>query len=308
MTFPNLIIAGAPKCGTSSLFKWLADHPEACGSTVKETFYLMDEGHPLLRKHSNFHRHGLEGYRAHFNRNGSAACRILFEATTHYLYQRTALDVLSSLPVPPQIVFVLRKPSERVYSSFQYSKNNLANVRRDLSFSRFVEEAQRDPASPLITECAGESAYVLRNDIGYSRYIEYISAWITRFGRQRVHVLLFEELKKEPRAFMRDLAQRLGIDPAFYDGYDFPRKNETIHVRHPALHRSARRLNELFARAGGEGLKSVMKNVYLKAQSDRSRQGKTAEDRQTIAELDRGFQPYNQRLADELGLDLSAWN
>jgi hypothetical protein len=308
MKFPNLIIAGAPKCGTSSLFKWLADHPEACGSTVKETFYLMDEGHPLLRKNSNFHRHGLEGYRAHFNRTDASACRILFEATTHYLYQRTALDVLSSLPVPPQIVFVLRKPSERVYSSFQYSKNNLANVKRDLSFSQFVEEVQKDPASLLINEYAGESAYVLRNDIGYSRYIEYISAWVARFGRERVHVLLFEELKKAPRAFMQDLARHLSLEPDFYEGYDFPRKNETIHIRHPALHRSARRLNGLFARAGGEGLKSVMKNVYLKAQSDQSRQGKTVEDRRIIAELDREFQPYNQRLADELGLDLSAWN
>lgn len=308
MKLPNLVIGGAPKCGTSSLFKWLADHPEACGSKVKETFYLMDQGHPLLRKNSNFHRHGLEGYRAHFDRDGSPGCRILFEATTHYLYQRTALDVLSSLPEPPQIVFVLRKPSERVYSSFQYSKNNLGNVRRDLSFSRFVEELKRDPLSRAIDECAGESAYVLRRDIEYSRYIEYVSAWVTRFGRERVHVLLFEELKQEPRAFMQDLARRLRIDPTFYDRYDFPRRNETIHVRHPALHRRVRRLNGLLAGAEVAGLKSMMKSVYLKAQSGRTARGKGAADRQTLAELDQEFQPYNQRLADELGLDLSTWN
>jgi hypothetical protein len=54
MSLPNLVIAGAPKCGTSSLFYWLADHPQACGSTVKETFYLMDEEHPLRRKRKVF--------------------------------------------------------------------------------------------------------------------------------------------------------------------------------------------------------------------------------------------------------------
>jgi hypothetical protein len=305
MTLPNLVIAGAPKCGTSSLFKWLADHPETCGSAVKETFYLMDEGHPLLRKDSNFHRHGLEGYRAHFGGNGSRGCRIHFEATTHYLYQRTALEVLSALPEPPQIVFVLRKPSERVYSSFQYSKNNLANVRRGLSFSSFVDEVRRDPASPLIDEYAGESAYVLRNDIRYSRYVEYLPAWVARFGRGRVHVLLFEEMKRGARAFMQDLARRIGIDPAFYDSYDFPVRNETINIRHTSLHRRVRKLDRLVPRGP---LRGLMKSVYLKTQSAPKGGEKTPEDRRALTELEREFRPYNRRLAEGLGLDLSSWN
>jgi Sulfotransferase domain len=305
MTLPNLIIAGAPKCGTSSLFKWLADHPETCGAGVKETFYLMDEGHPLLRKDSNFHRHGLEGYRAHFGGNGSGHARIHFEATTHYLYQRTALEVLSALPEPPQIVFVLRKPSERVYSSFQYSKNNLANVRRELSFSRFVDEVRRDPASPLIDEYAGASAYVLRNDIRYSRYVEYLPAWAARFGRGRVHVLLFEEMKRGARAFMRDLARRVRIDPTFYDAYDFPVRNETINIRHASLHRRVRKLDGLVPRGP---LRGLMKSVYLKAQAAGTGGEKTPADRRALTELEREFRPYNQRLAEGFGLDLSSWN
>jgi len=39
---PNLVIAGAPRCGTTSLFSWLKDHPQVGAATVKETFYLMD--------------------------------------------------------------------------------------------------------------------------------------------------------------------------------------------------------------------------------------------------------------------------
>ncbi|HKQ53076.1 MAG TPA: sulfotransferase domain-containing protein [Pyrinomonadaceae bacterium] len=304
MTLPKLVVAGAPKCGTSSLFKWLADHPETCGSNVKETFYLMDEGHPLLRKDSNFHRHGLAGYRAHF-RNGTESRRVHFEATTHYLYQRTALEVLSALPEPPHVVFVLRKPSERVYSSFQYSKHNLANVRPDFTFARFVDEVRRDPASPLIDECAGASAYVLRNDIRYSRYVEYLPAWVARFGRRRVHVLLFEEMKRDARAFMQDLARRIDIDPAFYDAYDSPLRNETINIRHASLHRRARRLNGLVPRGP---LKGLVKSLYLKAQSAPQAAGKSSEDRRALTELEHEFQPYNQRLAERLGLDLSSWD
>jgi hypothetical protein len=213
--------------------------------------------------------------------------------------------VLSGLPVPPQIVFVLRKPSERVYSSFQYSKNNLANVRRDLSFSSFVDVLRRDPDSPLIDEYAGESAYVLRNDIRYSCYIEYLSAWIARFGSERVHVLLFEEMKRNPRAFMQDLARRVHIDPAFYDSYGFPVMNETVNIKHGPVHRRVRKLNELVPRWP---MKSLMKSIYLKSQSAGTVNEKTSEDRRALTRLEQEFQPYNQRLAEGLGLDLSAWS
>lgn len=303
MTLPNLVIAGAPKCGTSSLYRWLADHPEACGSRVKETFYLMDEGHPLLRRGSNFHTRGLGGY-AEFFGGCNGAGRVVFEATTHYMYQRTPLEVLSKLNATPRVVFLLRKPSERVYSSFRYSQNNLANVRADLTFARFVELSKADAGGDVWEEAAGASAFVLRNDIRYSRYVEYIRPWVERFGRERVHVLLFEDLKSNPRAFMENFAAHVGIDSSFYDAYDFPLKNETFGVRYPSLHRGVRKLNELVP---ARGLKVALKKVYVKAQSAGSNGARTPEDARALEELEREFLPFNRRLADELGLDLSAW-
>lgn len=303
MTLPNLVVAGAPKCGTSSLYRWLADHPRACGSKVKETFYLMDEGHPLLRKGSNFHTRGLEGYAEFFN-DCDGRARVVFEATTHYMYQRTAIEVLSKLPTKPQVVFMLRKPSERVYSSFRYSQNNLANVRRDLTFARFVELSKENGNGVALEDATGASSFVLRNDIGFSRYVEHVSPWIERFGRERVHVLLFEDLKENPRAFMKDFTARVRLDSSFYDTYDFPLKNETFGVRYPSLHRGVRKLNELVP---GVGLKGALKKVYVKAQSGGSENGKTPEDAHALEELEREFRPFNQRLADELGLNLSAW-
>jgi hypothetical protein len=303
LTLPNLVIAGAPKCGTSSLYRWLADHPQACGSRVKETFYLMDEGHPLLRAGSNFHARGLAGYEEFFS-DCDAGARVVFEATTHYIYQRTALEALSKLSPQPHIVFVLRKPSERVYSSFRYSQNNLANVRRDLTFARFVELSKEDEGGAALREAAGASAYVLRNDVRYSRYVEHIRPWVESFGRGRVHVLLFEGLKSDPRAFMKGFAARVRIDPSFYDAYDFPLKNETFGVRYRSLHRGVRRLNELVP-AGG--LKGALKKVYVKAQSGGQENGKSPEDARALEELEREFRPFNRRLAEEFSLDLSAW-
>ena len=41
---PNVIIAGAPKCGTSSLYFWLSAHPEVKASMVKNDVVIIDVG------------------------------------------------------------------------------------------------------------------------------------------------------------------------------------------------------------------------------------------------------------------------
>ncbi len=41
--FSNITIAGTLKWGISSLFFWIAVHPETCASKVKKDYFLADE-------------------------------------------------------------------------------------------------------------------------------------------------------------------------------------------------------------------------------------------------------------------------
>ena len=68
---PNVIIAGAPKCGTSSLYFWLSAHPEVKASMVKETFFFADEVN-------------------RFNKNANILS-IHFRLTAHILTQRNLI-------------------------------------------------------------------------------------------------------------------------------------------------------------------------------------------------------------------------
>ena len=63
---PNLVIAGAPKCGTTSIHRWLSAHPQSFGARQKELRYFVDEGYPLLSRH-NFKICGLQGYQKFFS-------------------------------------------------------------------------------------------------------------------------------------------------------------------------------------------------------------------------------------------------
>jgi hypothetical protein len=296
---PNVVIAGAPKCGTTSLFAWLNDHPEICGSTVKETRFLMDRGDCLFRRDSNFLDHGLAGYEAYFTACGLPAATIVIEATPTYLYQRTAPEVLSSLDPAPRIIFVLRKPSERVYSHFHYLQGR-ARIDNRLGFPRFVELVrEEDPSIPTANHA--------NLALAFSRYSDYLPFWLSRFPSDGVDFFLFENLRSDPRAFAKAVARRLGVDPAFFDGYDFHSENRTFRIRSARLHRARRWAGRHVSPRTREHLKAVTGGVYGLVNVDSSPGGPTSDEREVLAELDAEFEPYNQRLASLTGLDLAAW-
>jgi len=299
MTFPNLVIAGAPKCGTTSLFAWLADHPEVCASRVKETRYLLDRGDPDFEAASNYHDHGLAGYEPHFAECSDSA-KIVLEATTLYLYHQTALEVLSGLEPRPQIVFLLRKPAERVYSYYQFARNDRAILDPGITFRRFVEMAR-----------AGDSYLAGRGHtteaLAYSRYADYVEKWLAAFPGSEVHLLLFEDLKRDPRSFMQGVADRLGISPEFYDGYAFRRRNPSYRVRWHRLHGVRRELGRILPPGPRRMLKKATQPFYSRINVLRGGQARSDDDQAVLEALDAEFAPHNERLARATGLDLAAW-
>jgi hypothetical protein len=231
---------------------------------------------------------------------------VIFEATTHYLYQETARNVLSSLATSPKVIFVLRKPADRIYSSYQYTINNIASLKKDISFSELISMIKSGDTERLASSFYSPgSAFVLQRDIAYSQYMHYLSPWVASLGRERVSVVLFEEMRQAPRAFMERLAYCLGIDATFYTKYDFTPRNETYQVTYKGLHRQARRLARYFP---NEGVGRFVRNVYWGMQAHRRSAAKSPEDCEVLTRLAREFEPCNKRLAEAFNLDLSWWD
>ncbi len=301
MILPNAVIAGTPRSGTTSLFRWLADHPQVCASTAKETRFLLDRSDPLFQPRCNVHHHGLEAYSTFFpDQTAAAGARILLEATPHYLYQETAFDVLSRMERQPHIVIVLRRPAERVYSSFQYTRHNLGAELERLSFRQFVDSLRRGNPDPSQTPVDGP---LVTRELAYSCYVNYLERWRNAFPPDRFHLLVFEPLVSRPRSVVQSLAERLGIDPGFYEAYDFPQFNATLPVKSALVQRMARRMGRIVP-AGG--LKRSMKRLYRALQRER-RAPSTDNERGFLWELERDFAPFNDRLSREFHLDLSSW-
>jgi len=224
---PNWIIIGAPKAATSTLFRWLADHPQVGGPREKETYYFVDPGTHMFRPRSNFRDGGLEGYEKLFGSCDRSA-KVVIEATPGYLYSETAVRELPHLPTRPEFIVVLREPVAQLQSLFSYFQQNWNWIPRDMTFRDFIAAVEDGSSDFGGNELAA-------NAIANAWYPEHLRRWEAAVGRERLHILLFEELVSDNRATMQRLATKLGIHPCFYEDYDFPRENRTYVARSGAL-------------------------------------------------------------------------
>lgn len=297
---PNVVIAGAPKCGTSSVFYWLRQHPDVLGSTKKETQFLMDRDSATFRPALNVHDHGLAAYTRHFDRkHGFARPKVVLEATPAYLYQQTALDVFARQLTDVRLIFILREPARRLLSVYHYFSQNRRDFDRHWSFADFIQKIQTgDPA------LAGNDS--LREAILQGQYAQYLDQWAARCGRERLTVLLFEDLKRDPQGFMQKLSVALDLDPKFFGpGFRFARENYSYRPRWQALHTLVVQVRHLLP--AGKA-RNRLKKWYHRLNTDTRRTAAPQPtELDTLLTMKRYYAPFNRELADLFSLDLTAW-
>lgn len=294
MNHPAIVVAGAPKCGTTSLYRWLADHPDVLPSLDKETYFLMDRDSALYgRGRANWHEHGPAGWDALFPAGEGAR----MEATPDYLYQRTAPEVLGGLDPCPLAVVVLREPAARVRSAYRFFQAVLPVLDPSLCFAEYVRLLLDEPDSPRLG-----SFSLARAAAAHSVYADFVPAWQRALPKDRLQLLLFEQLRANPQSALAAICRAAGLDPGFYAHYGFPRANKSFDVRSQRLHKAKIALERVFPDCR---LRRLLGRAYKAA--NLTRRGTRAADRAATARLQEFFAPHNARLARQTGLDLSPW-
>lgn len=303
---PDFVLAGAPKCGTGSLFGWLADHPQLQGSNPKEPFYFMDPGNPLMAREANVHRLGLAGWSKAFATGTREAGKLYFEGTTHLIYQRTALSILPGLATRPKLIFLLRDPIERLISSFVYTQNNLAQVRSGFTLDQYLEmiaEGRLHELERFIF--SRQSAFVLQRDLQYSNYWHYLEQWRGAVGSERMLVLQFEQLIAQPTAVMRRVCNFLEISAShFEDDYAYPAHNLTMRIANTSIHRWAQHWANLLPTGQ---FKQTLSRVYYRLQRRKPERMRSQPSPQLLEMLRERLGPNTLTLARQFDLDLRLW-
>lgn len=201
---PNLVVVGAPKCGTTSLYHYLKQHPEVYVPTRKELHYFTREqlardtagpGDAAVLRHSCPDR---EAYEAEFA--GARNERIRGDISPSYFdFPEVAAAMRRELD-DARVVILLRDPVAKAFSQYMHL---VRDGRETLAFYDALEaEADRVRRRwSMIWRYASSSLYAGR-----------VRTYLDAFGPARVRIYLFEEFIADPQAMLTDLWRFLGID------------------------------------------------------------------------------------------------
>ena len=296
MFYPNLIIAGLPKCGTTSLQHWLSQHPEICAGIEYEIRFLMDEGQ-FLSIDQGYHQSGLAGWVNHFPDKGRGDFKIWFDCTPMYYNQNTAIQAIQELNDKPSIAIVFRRPSDRIYSLYQYAKYDRKNIRDDLSFEAFVAESRK--------EAEGEFRDMPSLHYSSAKYDEIVAQWKNIVGPENFVPIIFDDMKSDPIGAAKRVTSRFELDQDAFEHINYSIRNETVKRRS----RTLRRLRARFPQTVGipQRLKEIGRRAIEKidaAPIDRSEKRASAELR---SKLDLELSDMIDRFSDSIDQDMSHW-
>lgn len=195
---PNFFIVGAPKCGTTSIYEYLCQHPEVFMTRWKEPhFWSTDLYRPGRISEDRYYELFEEG----------AGKRRVGEASTEYLYSAAACENIKRVFPDARIIIMLRNPVDMIHSGHSqrlwHGRENIPVFEDALEAEPARKRGERLPPYPYPVET------LFYRDVG--RYARHVDRYLTTFGKENVHVVLFEELVRDPREVFRALCAFLGV-------------------------------------------------------------------------------------------------
>lgn len=251
---PNLIIAGVNKAGTTSLFSYLAKHPDIGVSSVKETCYYL-----LLRYGRN--TDPISVYKKYFNNVQDRM--VVLESTPGYFYGGPSLINRINEDIPGvKILLVLRDPVDRFFSFYKFKKNML-ELDEGITAKGYYEKCMAMNASELSND-AFNAYFGLEGGL----YYKYIDQWIDVFDK-RLKVMFFDDLKSSPNMAVKNVCDWMSIDYERYPQFSFDIENKTVAYKNRTLQKLALGVNqsmEGFFRAN-PSVKRVLRDLYYSVNS-----------------------------------------
>jgi hypothetical protein len=211
MTWPNFLIIGAAKAGTTSLHRYLQQHPAVYMSPRKEPNFFAFDGEPTTGRGPRFCRMvnnaitDVDHYRALFD--AATTETAIGEASTKYLYRERSPERIRHHCPEMKLIAVLRHPAERAFSQFCH------NLQRGEETAICFEDAVSLEPERCAADWQDAYHYTAK---GY--YARQIKRYYARFPTSQLRVYLYEDLEADTAAVLADIATFLQIDPNF--GFD----------------------------------------------------------------------------------------
>lgn len=181
---PTWIMIGAMKSATSSLHRYLAEHPQIATSTPKELDFFVEHRYREL---------GLDWYRQQFNDppGAVAAGESSVNYTKCHEFPGVAERMYQHLP-DVKLIYVLRDPLARIESHWIHSVG-AGKWRGDFA------SAVADPESSTMVQT--------------SCYWTQLEQYLAHYDPSQIKIMSYEEVSADPHGAVGEILELIGLDP-----------------------------------------------------------------------------------------------
>ena len=215
--WPNFFIVGASKCGTTSLYAHLKKHPQVFLPEIKEPNYFSTDappGEPILPIGKST---TLEEYRALYR--PAAGFRAIGDMSTAYVWDKNVPGRIREVSPDAKIIIMLRDPVMRAHSQYLMYLSHGGDPSQSL-WEALQRDKNRNKSSRL------SSFLYLERGL----YFEQVQRYFDVFGRDRVLVLLFDDLTVQPGAVFKRVAEHIGIEPDQFGSMDLSEVHNSFNM------------------------------------------------------------------------------
>lgn len=198
--FPNLLIVGAAKSGTTSLHNYLKQHPDFFMSYHKEPHFLINNEIGVKRVHKAVTT--LSDYQKMFK--GSSEYKYRGESSVMYLQfpDITIRNINKYLNKDVKIIIMLRNPIERAFAG--YLHNVRYNTSESLSFEKAIEKSEE--RYQKTNDMTPDTRY-----LHVGMYYNQVKKYMDAFGKN-VHVVIYDDYVRNINGSIKRVFDFLKVD------------------------------------------------------------------------------------------------
>lgn len=289
---PNFFIVGAPKSATTALTAYLDKHPDICLALRKEVHHF---GSDLYIKSKVKSR---SEYLALFDRCKGECC--IGDSSVLYLISENAAQEIFDFAPDAKIIIMLRNPVDVIYSLYYQmlfdGDETLPTFEQGLA-------AEDERVANKTTQTVWYRRMV--------RYTDQVKRYFDAFGREQVHVIIYDDLQADTTKVYRETLEFLQVDTNFQPDFRVVNANSRIRsayvrdfIKNPPRWYSATR-NSLRKFISPTLRRKV--NVWIK-EANSIYESRPPLNPELRSQLQQEYQAEVEQLSQLLGRDLTYWS
>lgn len=203
---PDFLIAGAQRCGTTSLFRMLAKHPDVKPPAITKGVHFFDTAHRYSR--------GSRFYAAHFPIAIGSPSKVTGEASPYYIFHPLAAQRIANELPDVRVIVLVRDPVERAFSAHKQETwrgfETLAfEEALDAEQDRLTGEEERIVADPSYQSFAHQH----HSYVGRGLYAPQLRRMADAVGPENLLTLDADRFFADPDAQWEQVLAHIGLRP-----------------------------------------------------------------------------------------------